>query len=94
MFALAAVILIISLTSQVSVTVRNSCRTAYNSCPEGDNSIQNYLTSLLDKDVVPVKQGNDRVRSFLNTNNMVRIQKHCLPVQACNQDHRCPVIFY
>ena len=63
--------------------------------PDDPRPKLNYFTyydlgAFPDDKVVVIKQGDDRIRSFLNTHNMIRINKKWLFVQASEINHTIP----
>lgn len=55
--------------------------------PEGNDFIDYYLSRFLHNEVVIIEQGYDRIGSFHDADNLVRIYKKLLFVHACKKDH-------
>lgn len=63
---------------------------AYDPGTKGDNSADDDCCTLYDNIMIAVKECDNRIRSFLNTDNMIRIQVHGLSVHTCQNNHADP----
>jgi hypothetical protein len=69
------------LFQMMPVSCRDPCP-PYDPRPEGNDFIDYYLSRFLHDKMVVIEQGYDRIGSFLNADNLVRIYKKLLFVHA------------
>lgn len=69
------------------------CGTARNFGTESNDPVNDGFSTVNYNVAVAVKQGDDRVRSLLDTDNVVRVKIHQLFIQACDCDHVNPVVW-
>lgn len=70
-----------------STLASHSAGSVYDAGAEGNDLVDYYAGRFFHNKAMAVKQCYDRIWSFFNTDDMVRVNVECLPVHTCKKNH-------
>ena len=69
---------------------RPACGSSRNFCAKSNHPVNNSASPVNNNIPIAVEKCNDCIRSFFDTDNVVRIQVHTLFIQTCHYYHKRP----